>query len=324
MARFDFPLAELEQYRPAVAEPADFDEFWQRTIDEARAFSAVPVLEIVTSPLTQVTAYDVTFNGFAGQPVKAWLVVPNDADGPLPTVVEFLGYGGGRGLPHERLAWAASGYASLVMDTRGQGSEWGAGGDTPDPAGTGPSVPGFMTRGIENPDNFYYRRVYTDAVRLIDAARTLDHLIDPHRIAVEGRSQGGGIAIAAAGLVQGLVAVLPDVPFLQHFERAVGLTNSAPYQEIVTYLAVHRDLVAQTFTTLSYFDGVNFAARATAPAFFSVALHDPVCPPSTVFASANNWATEASIEVYPFNQHEGGQAHHWVKQAAWLAERLGQ
>jgi hypothetical protein len=31
-----------------------------------------------------------------------------------------------------------------------------------------------MTRGIESPGTYYYRRLFTDAVRLVDAARTLD------------------------------------------------------------------------------------------------------------------------------------------------------
>jgi cephalosporin-C deacetylase len=29
MAMFDMPLSQLEQYRPDVAEPSDFDAFWQ-------------------------------------------------------------------------------------------------------------------------------------------------------------------------------------------------------------------------------------------------------------------------------------------------------
>ncbi|MGO4782968.1 acetylxylan esterase [Cryobacterium sp. W22_MBD10_FK3] len=325
MPRLDMSLPELQQYRPEVAEPADFDAFWQRTLTEARRYPAEPVLTRVDSPLTEVEVYDVTFNGFAGDPVKAWFLVPAERNGRLParlpTVVEYNGYGGGRGFPHERLGWVASGYAYLFMDTRGQGSVWGSGGDTPDPHGSGPSAPGFMTRGIQSPDAYYYRRVFTDAVRAIDAVRTLDR-VDPDRVAVCGGSQGGGIALAAAGLAEGLVGAMPEVPFMSHFERAVGMTDNDPYQEIVRYLSVHRDRVEETFATLSYFDGVNFAKRATAPAIFSVGLLDPVCPPSTVFAARNHYAADAEIEVYPFNEHEGGQGYHFVRQAAWLARQL--
>ena len=320
-ARFDLTLPELVAYRPEIAEPADFDGFWQRTLAESRAAGGAPRVERSASALDAIEVYDVEFPGFAGDPIRAWYLVPAHSTGRLPTVVEFNGYGGGRGFAHERLAWTVAGYAYLFMDTRGQGSGWGSGGITRDPQGSGPSGTGFMTRGIEAPDEYYYRRVFTDAVRAIDAVRGFER-VDPERVAVAGGSQGGGIALAAAGLVDGLVGALPDVPFLCHFERAVGLTDDDPYHEIVRYLSVHRDAVQRTFDTLSYFDGVNFAKRATAPALFSVGLLDPVCPPSTVYAAANHYAGGADVEVYPFNEHEGGQGHHWVQQAAWLADRV--
>ena len=321
MPRFDLPVDELRTYRPEVAEPADFDVFWRSTLAESRAVAEAPRLTRLDSPLSLVEVSDVEFSGFAGDPVKGWLLVPADAAGPLPAVVEYNGYGGGRGLPHERLQWAASGYAYFFMDTRGQGSAWGTGGSTPDPHGAGASFPGFMTRGIDDPADYYYRRVYTDAVLAIDAVRSLD-VVDAARVAVTGGSQGGGIAIAAAGLAEGLVGAMPDVPFLSHFERAVGLTDRDPYNEIVRYLAVHRDAADTVFSTLAYFDGIHFAKRATAPSLVSVALMDPICPPSTVYAAANHHGAGAEVVEYAFNEHEGGQGLHWQRQAAWLAARL--
>ena len=322
MSFLDLPLAELRSYNPDVAVPADFDDFWAATLAESRRTDASPTLTPFDAALSEVEVFDVSFPGFDGHPISAWFMVPHGRSGKLPTIVEFNGYGGGRGFPHERLPWVTAGYAYLFMDTRGQGSGWGSGGHTPDPAGTGPSSPGFMTRGIESPESYYYRRVFADAVRAIDAVRTFDR-VDAQRISVTGGSQGGGIAIAVAGLVPGITAVMPDVPFLQHFERAVGFTDADPYGEIVRYLSVHRDAIEQTFTTLSYFDGVSFARRATAPALYSVALMDPICPPSTVFASYNAYGADADIEVYSFNQHEGGLGHHWVRQARWLSGVLG-
>lgn len=321
MPRFDLPAEELRTYRPDVAEPADFDDFWEQTLTESRALAEPVRLRRIDSPLQAVEVYDVTFSGFAGDPIGGWLLIPTGADEPLPAVIEYNGYGGGRGLPHERLSWAASGYAHFFMDTRGQGSGWGTGGVTPDPHGSGPATAGFLTRGIDDPGDYYYRRVYTDAVLAIDAIRSLER-IDATRVAVVGTSQGGGLTIAAAALSTGLIAAMPDVPFLCHFERAVGMTGRDPYNEVVRYLAVHRDAAENTFRTLSYFDGVNLARRATAPAFFSVALMDPVCPPSTVYAARNSWGGAADIVEYAFNEHEGGLGAQWPKQAEFLAERL--
>ena len=110
MPRIDLTLPELRDYRPQVREPADFDEFWAATIAEARSIGGDLRAVRVDSPLRTVDVFDVTFPGFAGDPIKAWLVQPAGADGPLPAVVEFNGYGGGRGLPSEHLAWASAGY----------------------------------------------------------------------------------------------------------------------------------------------------------------------------------------------------------------------
>ena len=102
---------------------------------------------------------------------------------------------------------------------------------------------------------------------------------------------------------------MPDVPYLCHFRRATQLVDSAPYNEIVRYCNTHRDKVEQVFNTLSYFDGLNFAARAKAQALFSVGLMDDICPPSTVFAAYNHYAGKKELRVYEYNRHEGGEMY---------------
>src|SRR4051812_6372638 len=149
MPLWDMSLEELEAYRPEVPEPSGFDAFWRETLAEARGHDLALELAAVDTGLSAVVTQDVTFAGFGGQPIKGWLHRPARAAAgePLPAVVQFQGYGGGRGLPHEFVLWALAGYAHLVMDTRGQGSSWSVG-DTPDPVGSAPAHPGFMTRGI--------------------------------------------------------------------------------------------------------------------------------------------------------------------------------
>lgn len=317
----DLPIEQLRDYRPPVAEPADFDEFWRRTLGDARAEDgAVKIVEAVT-PISELVIEDLTFPGYGGEPIRAWITRPR-TDRPLPAVVEYIGYTGGRGVAGEHLQWAAAGYVHVLMDTRGQGSGWGTGGDTPDPHGSGPAAVGFMTRGISDPSTYYYRRLFTDAVRLVDAVKAFD-FVDPTRIGVTGASQGGGVALAVAGLVPDLVGVMPDVPFLCHFGRSVQFTPDQPFTEITRYLAVHRDQDERVFHTLSYFDGVNFARRVQAPALFSVALMDGIVLPSSVFAAYNHLGGgDREIEVYTYNGHEGGQTHQWVRQAEWLATRV--
>jgi len=323
MPHFDLSGHELASYDPPLEAPPDLDAFWEQTLAETRGHDLQPVVARADSPFTVFESYDVSWRGFGGDPIRGWLHLPAGrapGDGPLPAVIQYQGYGGGRGLVFENVFWAAAGYAHLVMDTRGQGSGWSTG-DTPDPAGSAPAQPGYMTRGITDPATYYYRRVYVDAVRAVEFMRNVDE-VDGTAIAVTGASQGGGLSLAVAALAEGVRAVMPDVPFLCDFPRASQVAMKNPYLEIVRYLAVHRDHEEAAFATLAYFDGAVLARQASAPALFSVALMDETCPPSTVYAAYNAYAGAKEIVTYPYNDHEGGEAFHKVRQAAWLAEAM--
>ena len=323
MPQTDLPLDELRRYAPQLPAPDDLRDFWASTLAEAGERPPKATSRPVDTGLVTVETQDVSFAGSGGSPVRAWLHLPARAlrdDGPLPAVVQYQGYNGGRGLAHEHVFWASAGFAHLVVDTRGQGSGWTVG-NTGDPVGSAAAQPGFLTRGVLSPQDYYYRRVYTDATRALDVLRGHPE-VDGDRIAVTGVSQGGGISLAVSALAGGVRAVMPDVPFLCDFPRATRIAPGDPYGEIVRYLKAHRDRVDRVFRTLAYFDGAVLGRRSSAPALFSVALMDEICPPSTVFAAYHAYGGPKEIEVYPFNDHEGGEAFQQRAQLAWLRSRL--
>ncbi|MCT9138187.1 acetylxylan esterase [Streptomyces violarus] len=336
MPAFDLPLTELERHHPDLEEPADFDAFWLSTLKEAGQTDPLMSVRPVETGLRLTRTWDVTFRGFAGDPVRAWFSRPTGVDEPLPAVVEFAGYGRGRGLPHERLTWVNAGYAHLLMDNRGQGDQYGCGGETPDPHAGAPGGPGPAVRGLLAPEDYHYRRLITDAVRAVSAVRVLPG-VDAGRIVAVGNSQGGGVALAVAGLVPDVAALLVTAPLLCGIRRALDLTDAGPYGEIAAYLSVHRGAEREAYRTLSYMEGISFARRASAAAHFGVGLRDTVCPPSGVYGAFNRYGelagaeaearaeTEARKEIhaYPFNGHEGGDAVHVRRQLGWLAGVIG-
>jgi cephalosporin-C deacetylase len=313
----DAPVAILRGYRSSQTVPHDFDEFWSETIRDARSTGAAVTRHPVDTGLVGVEVFDLSFPGFGGHPVRAWLRLPRTRDRPLAAVVHFTGYGAGRGAPIDDLLFATAGYAHLVMDTRGQGD-----GGTEDP-GFGPLAPsGFLTRGITDPHSYYYRRVFTDAVRAVDAVRGLAE-VDETRVAVVGNSQGAGIAVAAGVLAGGIRAVLAQAPFLSDLPGAIVGTDRYPYREIADLLSRARDLEPVARRTLAYFDTVNLATRATAPAWFSAGLMDDITPPSTVFAVHNAWSAERHIVTWPFNGHDAGGSHDLAGALRVLSETVG-
>jgi cephalosporin-C deacetylase len=207
------------------------------------------------------------------------------------------------------------------MDTRGQGGGWRSADTTDLGDGGQPSSPGFLTRGIGDPRSYYFTRLFIDTVRAVDAARRHPDLAGL-RVVTTGMSQGGGLALAAAHLAEGVVATLPDVPFLAYPRRAAEITASLPYGELAQYCRVHHDEIEQVFRTISYIDVVNHAKRTAVPALFSVGLLDDITPASTVFAAFNHYAGPKQIAVYPFSGHEGGGTTHMQKKLDFLAAAL--
>ncbi|MEU9499588.1 acetylxylan esterase [Streptomyces sp. NPDC048196] len=318
----DLPLDELRTYRPPLPEPPGFDAFWERTLAEARAHDLAARFTALDAGLALLRTYDVEFSGFGGHRIRGWFLIPRTAAGPLPCIVQYLGYGGGRRRPHDWLLWPAAGYATLVMDVRGQSGP-DRPGDTPDPAGyRNPGVPGRLTQGLLDPDDHYYRRLFTDAVRAVEAARGHAE-VDEERMVVAGHSQGGALALAVTGLAPGLAGALIDAPFLTHIRRAVEVTDAGPYGELGRYFAGARDHVDRALATLDHFDGLNFAVRAAAPALFATALRDDVVPPSTGFAAYHHYAGEKELKVWRFNAHETGGTDQRTAELAFVRRLFG-
>ncbi len=302
MPWFDLPLEQLREYRTDTAEPPELDRWWELRLAEARAEASKPTLTRREADIyAPVEVYDTEFSGADGDRIRAWYLRPAGADEQTPVVVKFIGYGGGRGMPAEHALLPALGYAVFVMDTRGQGGQWstGATGD--------PENAQVMTRGIARPEGYYYTRLFTDAAMAVEAA---SELTGASRVAVSGVSQGGGLALASAGLVPQLVAVChADVPFLCDIQRAITLAPQAPYTEVPEFLAHNVDLIPAALDTLRYVDCALLARRITARCLLSVGLMDMICPPSTVFAAYNEITAGKDISVHPFTGHAVPAAH---------------
>jgi cephalosporin-C deacetylase len=312
------------QASPTTPEPENLDAFWARHLSAARAIaqpaSFTPYRPEVHGALA---VDDVTFSGAQGAPIRAWFLRPRAARAPLPCLVTFVCYGGGRGVPAEHATYAAAGYAELVMDTRGQGGDWSRGA-TGDP-GAGSSAaehPGMLTRGILSPDDYYYTRLFVDAVRAVETAAEHPE-VDATRLAVGGASQGGALALSAAALAPDLVRLChADVPFLCDIEGSLDDVEEPPYTELIHYLAQHVDLVDRALATVAHVDCALLARRIRARTLMSVGLKDPVCPPAGIYAAYNAIEAPKRLVVHRYADHSVPSLHNEVRLADF-AEEMG-
>ncbi len=229
MPLYDKPLEELVVYNPPLTRQPDFDQFWTDTLAEGARTPLNPAMELLDYPALGVRVYKVEYDGWRRARICGWYLVP-EAAGPFPALIQYHGYSGSRGEVHPYLMWALQGYAVLAVDVRGQS------GDTTDPATyTGGHTTGWMTQGIMDPQEYYYRGVYMDCVRAIDFVANRPE-VDARHIGLMGGSQGGGLTLAVAALDHRPVLAMPDIPYLCHFKRAVDMAARMPYLEISNYI----------------------------------------------------------------------------------------
>ncbi|WP_460467404.1 acetylxylan esterase [Calidifontibacter terrae] len=90
---------------------------------------------------------------------------------------------------------------------------------------------------------------------------------------------------------------------------------------MLAFVRTHRSSAEQALRTIDHVDGTTLAAHATVPARFSVALMDPICPPSGVFAAHHHYRGPKELDIYPYNEHEGGAADSEIASIQWLQEQ---
>jgi len=319
MPTIDWPYEKLVDYKPELTLREDFNRFWDDELKESESVPLNPDFAEMEDSLPLARVYDASFDGADGVRVKGWFLSPLEVEKPLPAVVQFIGYTGGREYPHGLAAHVLNGFCAFIMDSRGQGGNTGMKVET-----TYGASAGFITHGILDKDEYYYRHFYLDAVRAVEVVVGRPE-VDAQRIAAIGGSQGGALTIAGASLSRKVAVMAPDVPWLSDFRRSIDIAIG-PYEEITTFMKRFPQRIEEAFGTLSYFDNMNLVTRTkVSHAYYSVGLWDNVCPPSTVYASYNHLpaGVEKEMEVYPFNGHEGGGSLHQHRKLKWLRQVLG-
>jgi cephalosporin-C deacetylase len=311
MPSIDMPLEEMRKYKPALYREADFESFWDSTINEALKQPLNAELIPYDLPMAGLQAYALRFDGFGGGRIAGWYIRPTNGE-KFPGVCHYHGYSMRAPRILEMLPFAAQGMCVLSMDCRGQNGQ----SQDASIADEGHSI-GWMTKGIRNPKEYYFRYVFADAVRALEVLARRDE-VDDKRLAITGGSQGGALTLAVAALSDRPALAMADVPFLCDFRRAIQITPAGPYPEIANFCKAFPALYDDAIRTLSYVDCMNLAPWITCRTIISNSLWDDICPPSTIFAAYNHMTADKKMDIYPFHKHELPYEHSEVKYRALI------
>jgi len=278
---------EPTQIKPSQPVPADFTAFW----DAKKALlAAVPMkarLTPVPSPRNTVETFDVQAAS-VGAGVSAYLARPVGAKPKsLPIILTVHGAGVNSSNLSGAAGWADAG--ALAMDMNAHGLPNGNPKEFYAALAAG-ELKEYRRAGRESRETVYFLGMYLRLVRAIDVL-TAQPEWDGRTVVVYGSSQGGAQAIAAAGLDARVTYFVAGVPAgCDHTGGQVGRIAGWP-----KFIATGEQASPEIVAAVRYFDGVNFAALAKAPGFFTVGFIDTTCPPTSVYAAFNALRAEKGM-----------------------------
>lgn len=282
--------------KPTATEPDDFLRFWDFNKKKLRRVPMdVQLTKSVPDCTPGMVVYKISMANILGTRVYGWLGVPNGR-GPYPAILTIPGAGVGP-TPASLVKWAERGFLAMAITvhdydvdlTEEEYEELKA-----------DALAGYPFQYRESRRTYYFLRTILGIQRSLDFLTTVpyvddrgrQHAWDGRNLVVMGSSQGGGLALIAAGLDERVSAVAANVPAMcdhtgKFHDRPSGWPRLIPDDDpVVTEVS-------------GYFDAVNFARYIKRPALVAVGLVDTTCPPTTVLSAFNALPGEKALISLP-------------------------
>lgn len=301
-----------EQLQPVTKLPADFRDYWAKTLEEARKTPLNPLMTLLPERCTETdNVYQVSFQ------TKAWggrfygiLSIPKK-EGKYPALLRVPGAGV---RPYAGDTYTAPGKViTLEVGIHGipvtmQQSVYDA--------LAGGALSNYWTFGRDSRDASYYNRVVVGALRAVDFICSLPQY-NGKALGVTGSSQGGALSVITAALdsrVTFLAAVHPALCDHEAFfkKRACGWPH---------YFYYYGAPDEKQLETVRYYDTENFARLLNVPGWFSWGYNDEVCPPTSMYAAYNVISSPKELHPYLETGHYWYQEQ-WDEWLDWIRRQL--
>ena len=310
----------VDEIRPFTREPADFMDFWNRNIEDMRAVPLSYTKEKAEEYCTdKIDCYLLKIRlNKQNQSVYAYLFYPKNAQkGSCPVVL----CPPGAGIktikePLRHKYYAENGFIRMEMEIHGL--------DPRLPKETFDDITkafngrenGYLYNGLQDPDRYYMKRVYLSLIRCLDLLTALPEW-DGRNLIVQGGSQGGALAIVAAGLDRRVTQCIVNHPALSDMAAySAGRTGGYPHFNKVDGMFTDRNM-----RTMAYYDVVNFARHVTADVYMTWGYNDNTCPPTTSYAVWNTFTCPKEALITPINEHWTSDDTEY-RQMEWAREHL--
>ena len=259
--------ASIYEITQSVAEPEDFDEFWQAELaklDEVEP--AVTIVKDLSEDYPGFNVWDVRIDCIGG-PVSGYVAFPENAEpASLPILVGYTGYGVVPLAPSVRSNYIVFSVNAHSIDNDREPEYYNN-------LSRGELLSyGFNYKENLDRDKVYFKNMILRDVQAVRYLKTLPEW-DGENISLNGGSQGGFQATAVAALD-------PDVNYLYTAYTWMCDLGSSGTGRLPGWQPDYTD-------ALRYYDTINFARRVKCHTNIDAGLGDNVSTPSGIVAMFN-------------------------------------
>ena len=319
---------EPELIRSFTPMPRDFETFWQKALKEARKVDLEPqYFDVPDATNDKFVTRLVRLHVGKNKWIYGMLTIPVTQK-KLPVVLCPPGAGSTKVFPSDDYGREDMIYMKIEIhdnDPRLPDDEYNVMRQK--------KCDGYMRRGMESRDTYYYKDVYVGCARAVDFLCSLTEW-DGRNVIVTGGSQGGALTIVTAALNEKVTLCAPFYPALCDLTgflhgRAGGWPkffgeSCVPGPErLTTFYKDGRVSIPeeQAVATLQYFDVVNFARLLQVPTFMSWGYSDDTCSPTSVWAAWNEIKAPKHCDITPSSGHWRFPSSQ-QKCLEWMKERI--
>lgn len=294
----------VDKIKPYTQEPQDFRSFWQKNVEELKQVPMSYTKELYKDYCTdKIDCYLVKLQiDKMGHSMYGFLFYPKNAQPGKHPVVLCPPGAGIKTIkdPMRNKYYAENGFVRFEVEIHGLDPRISSETFGEISRAFNDRNGGYLANGLENKDIYYMKHVYVGLVRCIDFLTSLPEW-DGKNVAVQGGSQGGALAIIAAGLDSRVTQCVANHPALSDMAgyAAKGGTGGYPHFCRQPQILSNKDCL----NTLAYFDVVNFARYVKAPTYLTWGYNDVTCPPTTSYAVWNTLKYTKESLLTPINEH---------------------
>lgn len=294
----------VDKIKPYTQEPQDFRSFWQKNVEELKQVPMSYTKELYKDYCTdKIDCYLVKLQiDKMGHSMYGFLFYPKNAQPGKHPVVLCPPGAGIKTIkdPMRNKYYAENGFVRFEVEIHGLDPRISSETFGEISRAFNDRNGGYLANGLENKDIYYMKHVYVGLVRCIDFLISLPEW-DGKNVAVQGGSQGGALAIIAAGLDSRVTQCVANHPALSDMAgyAAKGGTGGYPHFCRQPQILSNTDCL----NTLAYFDVVNFARYVKAPTYLTWGYNDVTCPPTTSYAVWNTLKCTKESLLTPINEH---------------------